>query len=219
MRLAVACFALLLLAMTSSSRGGCGKTPHEPCAGKICGAACTDCAADDTSCAQTADLKACDPDGACIAAGTFTCHPADACSGKTCGAECVIDPPCRSSMPPCMMPSLLGHCDDAGACVQDEVSCTPPPPPDPCAGKACGDSCNPCGTVPCMTLVATACDRYGSCVPATPWLCYDPCAGKKCHDACQVCPPGPTGCAEAMCTKWCDGAGQCVCSGGGAACP
>jgi len=216
MRLALVCFALL--AVAASSRGGCGKTPYEPCAGKACSAACTECAPGDPGCVETAVVKACDADGNCAAAGTFSCQPADPCSGKSCGVECVVDPPCRSSTPPCMTPSMLGHCDAAGACVAGDVSCAPPPP-DPCAGKTCGDSCNSCGTVSCMTLVATACGRDGKCVPATPWLCYDPCAGKACHDACQACPPDATGCFETTCLKWCDGAGQCVCAGPGAACP
>lgn len=80
-----------------------------------------------------------------------------------------------------------------------------------CAGKACGDACNPCGPDKvCPTLAATACDRNGRCVTAVPNLCYDPCAGKACGDACQACPPGASDCAETMVVKACNAAGACV---------
>ena len=222
MRLAVACLALLAIA--ASSRGGCGTPPHdyEPCAGKDCGAACTSCDPTDRACAETAIAKACAPGGACVPSGTFACPPAttDACAGKACGDACAIEPACRSATPPCMMPTLLGHCDAGGLCVAADPTCAPPPPPDPCAGKGCGDSCNPCGDAnPCPTFAPTACDRSGRCVFAAPWLCYDPCAGKVCHEACSICPPGVAGCAAIMCVTSCDGEGRCTCSGSGAACP
>ena len=217
MRFAVACLALLAIA--ASSRGGCGKPPHEyePCAGRVCGAACTVCDPGDPSCVETAIVKACDPAGACLAAGTFTCPPApaDPCAGKACGEVCTVDPPCRSATPPCMLPTLLGRCDVDGLCVAADPSCVPPPP-DPCAGKSCGESCSLCGSVPCMSPVATACDRRGACVPVTPALCLDPCAGKACGDTCNPCgdaAPCPTFAATA-----CDRTGGCVFAGG-VACP
>jgi hypothetical protein len=217
MRLAIACLALLAVAATSPS--GCGKEPYQPCAGKRCGESCAECAPGDHDCVETAVVKACDAAGTCTAAGAFTCSPPDPCAGRSCGDECTIDPPCRWSTPPCMAPSALGHCDGAGACVQDAVSCAPPPV-EPCAGKKCGDSCNPCGdAAPCPTFAATACDRAGQCVTATPWLCYDACAGKKCGERCSICPPDAADCGMVMCLTACDGAGRCTCAGGGAACP
>jgi hypothetical protein len=263
-RLALACLALLTVA--ASPRGGCGRPPYEPCAGKACGEPCAACAPGDASCVEAAAEKACDAAGACVASGTFTCPtaPVDPCAGRACGEVCTVEPPCRSATPPCLMPSVLGRCDAAGLCVAADVSCPPPPPPpgpctgkpcgapcsrcgdvpcmspvatvcdglgacvpvkpglcaDPCAGKSCGEACNPCGdAAPCPTFAATACDRSGKCVTATPWLCYDPCAGKGCHDSCEPCPPGATGCAAVLCVTWCDGAGRCLCAGGGAACP
>ncbi len=216
MRLVVACCALL--AVAASSRGGCGKTPYEPCAGKACGAACTACPADDPGCVETAVVKACDAAGACAAAGSFECPATDPCAGKACGAECVVEPACRWASPPCMLPSMLGHCDATSACQQGEVSCSPADP-DPCAGKACGETCNPCGAVPCMTLVATSCDGSGQCVPTTPWVCYDACAGKQRDEPCSICPPDATDCVAPMCVTSCDGAGRCLCSGSDAASP
>lgn len=208
MRFGIACLALLAVAATS--RGGCGKEPYEPCAGRSCGAACTVCAPDDAGCAETAVLKACDPSGSCVPSGSFACATADPCSGKACGAECTIDPPCRSYNLPCGMPSVLGHCDAGGACTQDAVSCGRTG--DQCAGKPCGTGCAPwCGTGPCMTLVATVCDGHGQCVTAMPGLCYDGCAGKKTGDSCDLCPPDATDCMQIMCVTACDAMGRCLC--------
>lgn len=141
--------------------------------------------------------------------------PASPCAGLACGAECTIEPACRSSTPPCLAPSFLGHCDAAGACVPAAVTCGP----SPCDGKRCGDPCNPCGDAhPCPTFAATACDRNGACVLLTPGLCYEPCAGKACGDPCSICPPGAGDCAAILCITSCDAAGRCTCTGGGAAC-
>lgn len=215
MRLALVFVALL--AVAASPRGGCGRPPYEPCAGKACGAACTVCAPGVEGCFETADVKACDAAGECVAADTVKCPgpTPGPCEGKRCGDDCAVDPPCRSATPPCLMPSLAGRCDAAGSCVAADPVCV-----DPCAGKRCGESCNPCGDAnPCPTFAATACDLAGQCVTARPGLCYDPCAGKTCHEACAPCAPGDGACMAVACLTWCDGAGRCVCSGSGAACP
>jgi hypothetical protein len=72
-----------------------------------------------------------------------------------------------------------------------------------------------------LPSVLGRCDAAGACVTAVP-VCapaYDPCAGRACHEACSPCAPNDGACMAMMCTTWCDGAGRCVCSGGGAACP
>ena len=156
----------LVLAATATSRQGCGggvqPPAYEPCAGKSCGAACTACDPKDPSCVETAVVKACDPFGACVPLASGLCDSTRAaCTGKACGDVCTVDPPCRNAMPPCMLPSLIGHCDPTGTCVAGI------PPPDfcaPCAGKACGASCDPCGGL-CMHPYASACDAAGTCVP------------------------------------------------------
>ncbi len=89
-----------------------------------------------------------------------------------------------------------------------------------CAGKHCGDSCNPCGPGRvCPTFAATACDAAGHCVTAVPWLCHDPCAGKACGAPCQLCPPGKPDCFETMVVKACNAAGACVAQTPDLACP
>jgi hypothetical protein len=212
MRLVLAFAALL--AVAASPRGGCGKDPYDPCAGKVCGAACTLCDPADRGCAETAVVKACDAGGACLATGSFSCpSPSlDPCAGKACGAPCTIDPPCRLASPPCMMPSVAGFCDGAGTCSAMPPPCPAPPPVDPCAGKACGAFCNPCGDAnPCPTFAATACDLAGRCVTA-PVRCDDPCAGKACGEACNPCAPG-TACPAILCVTSCDAGGRCTCAG------
>jgi hypothetical protein len=169
MRLALPLVALLA---TAGARDGCvdGRA-YDPCAGKACGDACTVCPPGDSSCAETAVVKACDPGGRCVPA----------------------------------TPAL----------------CSAPPPPHPdCAGKACGEPCNPCGPDEvCPTLIESACDRFGQCSGRVPWLCHDPCAGKACGETCQLCPPDAPDCFETMELKACDARGHCVSATPELACP
>jgi hypothetical protein len=89
-----------------------------------------------------------------------------------------------------------------------------------CAGKRCGDPCNPCGPDrTCPTFAPTACDAEGRCATATPSLCYDPCAGKRCGETCQVCPPARADCVETAVMKACNASGACVPLSPGVACP
>ena len=210
---------LVALLGVAASRGACERFPaYDACAGKACGETCTACPPGATDCAETAVLKACDPQGRCVADTGDLCGAVAACAGKTCGEPCTIDPPCRAATPPCMMPSVLGHCDTAGACIPGDPPppgfCLPQGPPHPdCVGKACGDSCNPCGPdATCPTLIPSACDRFGSCAGKVPWLCHDPCAGKACGESCHACPPPPEGegCVETQELKACDAAGRCA---------
>jgi hypothetical protein len=203
--------ALLALLAVAASRGECGGTPpYDACAGKACGAPCTLCPPDATDCVETAVVKACDPQGRCVPDTGALCGATAACAGKRCGDPCTIDPPCRDAVPPCMTPSVEGRCDGSQTCLPLGLPvplCAPHPD---CEGKACGASCNPCGPdATCPTLVASACDRFGDCAGAVPWLCYDPCEGKACGESCSLCPPGATDCGETAVVKACDAAGRC----------
>lgn len=211
MRLALT-LAVVLAAVTNG-RDGCGQTttpPYDPCAGKACGESCAVCPPDARDCAETAELKACDPAGRCVSATPgLLCPVPDPCEGKVCGEECTISLPCHFATPPCLAPVQLGHCDLTGSCVPgDPGPCAPHPD---CVGKACGDECNPCGPERvCPTLIPSACDRFGRCSGDVPGICYDPCEGKVCGETCTICPPGATDCAETMELKACDASGRCV---------
>jgi len=105
------------------------------------------------------------------------------------------------------------------AVVASRGDCSPHKPVyDPCAAKACGDSCRLCppDARDCVeTAVVKACDPAGICTAAGTFTCeqppaYDPCAGKAQCDACTLCPPDATDCVETAVLKECDAAGQCV---------
>jgi hypothetical protein len=88
-------------------------TPQE-CAGKACGVAC------ETSCPKDAPCPApvvCDGNGACVPRVNGVCPASPACAGKTAGDGCAVDPPCRQSTPPCLMPSIAGACQADGSCM------------------------------------------------------------------------------------------------------
>ena len=220
MRLAIP-FALLLAA-TTAPRQGCGngsQPPYDPCAAKACGDTCTVCAPDARDCVETAVVKACDPFHRCVPQTPGLCDAAQgACAGKACGADCTIDPPCRSAVPPCMMPSVLGHCDPSGACIAGTPSpnlCPPLPPPSwGCVGKACGDSCGYCppetdpASCPVPTFAPTACDAGLQCVTQGTFRCppADPCAGQPCGAACDPC----GGVCMHPYASACDASGACV---------
>lgn len=151
---------------------------------------------------------------ALLAAG-FTCDaypPYEPCAGKACGQSCTACPP---GAPDCVETAVPKACDPQGRCEAwspDPCAGSGAPHPD-CAGKACGDACNPCGPdETCPTLLPSACDREGRCAGDVPWLCHDPCAGKACGEACTACPPPPEGegCFETAEVKACDAAGRCT---------
>jgi hypothetical protein len=222
--------ALLALLAVAASRGECGRTPpYDACAGKACGDACTLCPPDATDCAETAVVKACDPQGHCVPQTAGMCA-ATACAGKACGDDCVYDPPCRSSVPPCMMPSAPGHCDPSGACIPGDPPppglCLPQPPSWGCEGKACGDPCGYCppetdpANCPVQTVAPTACDAQLQCVNEGSFTCPPPpswgCVGKKCGDSCGYCPPDtdPANCpVPTFAATACDARLQCVTEG------
>jgi len=206
MRPVLACLALL--AVAASPRGGCGDGhPYDPCAAKACGAACTACAPDDRSCLETAVVKACDPAGACVAQGSFTCADAD-CAGAACGAPCN---PCGLASP---CPTLAATaCDRAGHCA----AATPWLCYEPCAGKACGAGCTLCppGVPNCAeTAIMKACDPSGACVAAGAVSCSaDACTGKACGDRCTIDPPCRSATPPCMLPSmlgYCTASGGCV---------
>jgi hypothetical protein len=53
-------------ARESDVGGGQGGGCYDPCEGKACGDSCTVCAPDDPDCFETAVVKACDANGACV---------------------------------------------------------------------------------------------------------------------------------------------------------
>ena len=77
MRLAIP--IALFLAVTAAPRQGCGNgtTPpaYDACAGKACGASCTECPPDPPTCIESAVPKACDAGGHCVAAPNAACPP------------------------------------------------------------------------------------------------------------------------------------------------
>ena len=167
MRMRVAVVVLLALA---AGPGQCGGTaPYDACQGKTCGEACRACPPEDAQCVETAVVMACNPLGRCVPEVPGLCAPPpDACAGKVCGQTCLEEPPCRAATPPCMTPSVLGRCDDAGRCVAGgAVACQPVAD---CAGQPCGVPCDPCGGM-CMHPYASACDGSGACVPGMAGLC------------------------------------------------
>lgn len=148
-------------------------------------------------------------------AAGFTCDglpPYEPCAGKACGESCTACPPGTSD---CVETAVVKACDPQGRCDAwrpDLCAGSDAPHPD-CAGKVCGDECNPCGPEEiCPTLIPSACDREGRCSGDVPWLCHDPCAGKACGEACTACPPPPegAGCFETAEVKACDAAGRCT---------
>ncbi len=180
------CLAMALtvvLAATVGNRAGCGgggngtAPPYDPCAGKACGATCTICPPDAKDCAETMVVKACDPNGRCVAETPGLCG--SECAGKACGERCLWpDLPCLHATPPCLPPVGPGYCDGNGACDQGY----PPPPgacaPSPdCAGKACGASCGLCppgtdpASCPVPTFAPTACSAQLQCVTVGTFTC------------------------------------------------
>jgi hypothetical protein len=53
-------------AETETPSGDSSRPTYDPCAGKACGDTCSLCAPDDPDCMETAEVKACNADGACV---------------------------------------------------------------------------------------------------------------------------------------------------------
>lgn len=85
---------------------------------------------------------------------------------------------------------LVGAAGPRGGCGNGKGATTPPAY-DPCAGKACGDSCKACppGDASCVeTMELKACDPSGRCVSQVEGMCavaQTECAGKPCGAPCS----------------------------------
>src|SRR5262249_19045446 len=142
------------------------------CQGKTCGDACSLCPPGKKNCFETAVLKQCNAKGKCTAnaaqcGGAVDAGPAyQPCAGKTCGQSCSL---CAPNDPNCAETAVLKFCHADGACKDYAPACIPPPPPppyQPCANKACGQSCTVCNPADpnCMeTAVLKQCNAQGQC--------------------------------------------------------
>jgi hypothetical protein len=90
---------------------------------------------------------------------------------------------------------------------------------DPCAGKACDETCELCppdepGCV--ETAELKVCDGVGRCVPWSLAVVCDPCAGKACGNACVVeapCRLATPPCMVPDLLGQCDASGACIPAG------
>ncbi|MDF1565674.1 MAG: hypothetical protein P1V51_21735 [Deltaproteobacteria bacterium] len=165
--------------LTCNDAGLCGMNQptcgaYVPCAGAACGEPCSLCPPDATSCVEPGVLMTCDGFGACVYAdpaqvdcgilpppppecqGDLDCAPGEICVGEAWCTGC-SDP---------NDPTCDGVCYSHGVCL--------PTPGDPCAGKLCGELCNPCdATDPAdpnqgCAAVMGVCDGWGACVMPDP---------------------------------------------------
>jgi hypothetical protein len=189
---------------------------YDACLGKACGDACTLCPPGKPNCVETAVLKQCNAEGKCSPEGAVCggAGPYAPCGGKACGDTCQVCPP---GDPNCVEPAVLKFCHADGSCQPTTPACVPPPPPyDPCEGKACGAACKACppGDPDCVeTAVLKFCHADGGCKPTKPACApppYKPCAGKACGASCTVCDPNDPDCFETAVLKQCDATGACT---------
>jgi hypothetical protein len=146
-----------------------------------------------------------------VVAGRGGCAPDptwDPCEGKGACAPCTL---CEPGATDCYETAVVKVCDAAGRCVPDAGTCTPY---DPCAGKTCGETCDPCVPgEPCpMYFAATACNAAGECVTAGTFTCEpppDPCAGLPCGADCVIDPPCAPLCLMPSLLGKCDPGGVC----------
>jgi hypothetical protein len=95
------------------------------------------------------------------------------CADKGCGEDCAL---CAPDDPMCVETAVPKACDPSGICTDAVVTCDEPVDAggayDPCAGKACGESCRLC--------------------PPTDINCFEPAVIKQCNLAgkCNSDPPG-----------------------------
>ena len=175
----------------SSGAGGMsGGSEYDPCAGRACGEACTQCDPADPNCVETEEVKACDQDGTCHG-GPVSCGPTD--SG-------VVYPSCGTDQ------------TSGGSCAGRDDQ----PTPECCLGDG---TFLRCSYEVCTNSIPGNCSGSWQPVPGSD-ACggYQPCAGKSCGDSCAVCDPADPNCVETADVKACDPSGECV-SAGGVECP
>ncbi|HWZ88435.1 MAG TPA: hypothetical protein VNW92_06280, partial [Polyangiaceae bacterium] len=197
---------------TNASGGGAS---YLPCAGKVCGASCSNCAPTDKNCVGVEMY--CGPDGSCGINYRVCTGQSGQCSADT---DCVTEAICQTC-PDGSYACPKAYCD-AGKCVSSFPGCTSECQKDnDCVAPA--GPCQPCsdGSKSCPTVTCVAGKCQGS-VPGCPG--YDPCAGATCGSKCSPCDPAAPIChAEDIPLAYCDANGTCVpsnstnfpdCSGG-----
>lgn len=96
---------------------------YDPCAGKVCGQQCRECAPLDEDCVETLAIKECNADGECVPAPAQCGPPADPCAGRRCGSPCTT---CAHGDWPCLANGGIKACNAAGQCVAAPVQCEMP---------------------------------------------------------------------------------------------
>ncbi len=170
-------------AMASCTEIACPQ--YDPCGGKECGAACTICDPSVPDCDETAEEKFCSAAGVCLGGPEPVCGPAQTCVP---GEAFTAPDGCNG----CVCPAN----GDASMATCTEIGC---PPYDPCAGKSCGDACNPCdpADVDCaVPAIEYSCDADGMCGDAFGFVCP--------ADPCEECLAGGGTWQVGVCTDNCD---------------
>lgn len=190
-----ACGGVTSLGSGSGSDGiradddGVNQDEGSPCAGKPCGAPCSDCVPGEP-CPEIAQF--CAEDGTC--GGFPTCET----------QRCESDGDCEYPEGPCQLcPDGSNACPSAscveGQCVVQAPECSGY---SPCAGKGCGDPCTQCAPndPDCFeTAVLKTCDSAGSCTPGQA-QCANQCSLDSDCPLMEICKPCPSGdCARVAC--------------------
>lgn len=88
---------------------------YDPCEGRACGESCTVCDPANPDCSETGVLKACDPEGQCVAETPDLCGgDYDPCAGLTCGDPCTA---CDPNDPDCIETAVPKFCNAEGTCL------------------------------------------------------------------------------------------------------
>ena len=180
------------------------------CANKVCGERCVLCDPNDRDCSETAEDKACNEDGVCVAdTPNLICD-----SGPTCdelertyrasvsdASACRVDADCQVLNGQCGVG--VGGCYEAANMTlsQSDLDMIGRQYGEQCMGPVC--SCPP----PPSGAVCNA----GICeLRVEPPVDYNPCRGKICGDQCTICAPNDPDCIETDEIKACNGEGRCV---------
>ena len=140
---------LVALLAVAASRGACERFPaYDACAGKACGETCTVCPPGATDCAETAVLKACDPQGRCVADAGDLCGAVAACAREDL-RRALHHRPALPRRDPALHDAVGARTLRRGRRLHPGrpaparlLPAARPRHPD-CVGKACGDSVQP----------------------------------------------------------------------------
>ena len=209
----------------------CPEAPYDACEEKVCGEECSPCDPEVGDCPAATVVWFCDASGVCVD-NDVTCDE-DLCADVVCeGADAV----CEGDT---LMGGYTSSCDAAtGECQSSPAeppvecefgcadgACLPEPGDayDPCADKACGETCSICDPTDndCMeTAEVKGCNHSGVCEGGfDASLCaYEPCeAGDSfpASDGCNTCfCPAEgytmeTDCTEEECGEACKSSAEC----------